>query len=78
MPVTLITGTSSGIGQATALYLARQGYHVFASMRHLETGAPALTEVSKQEQLPFEVLQLDVDDPASSARARSAEEDRPH
>jgi NAD(P)-dependent dehydrogenase (short-subunit alcohol dehydrogenase family) len=69
MPVTLITGTSSGIGQATALYMARHGYHVFASMHHPDIGATALTAVAEQEHLPLEVLPLDVDDPASSARA---------
>ena len=60
MRTALITGTSTGIGQATALYLARRGYHVFASMRNLEKGA-ALTDVANAERLPLEVIQLDVD-----------------
>jgi NAD(P)-dependent dehydrogenase (short-subunit alcohol dehydrogenase family) len=69
MPVALITGTSTGIGQATALYLARHGYHVFASMRNLAKGASALTAAANAERLSFEVLQLDVDDPISAVRA---------
>ena len=31
--VALVTGSSSGIGLETTLALARDGYHVFASMR---------------------------------------------
>ena len=33
MPVALVTGCSSGIGLATALHFARQGYEVFAGVR---------------------------------------------
>jgi NAD(P)-dependent dehydrogenase (short-subunit alcohol dehydrogenase family) len=65
----LITGTSTGIGQATALHLARKGYRVFASMRNPETGAATLTDAAKDEGLPLHVIQLDVDDPDSVSRA---------
>jgi NAD(P)-dependent dehydrogenase (short-subunit alcohol dehydrogenase family) len=69
MRIALITGTSTGIGQATALYLARRAYHVFASMRNLEKGA-ALTDVANAERLPLEVIQLDVDDPIARPTVR--------
>jgi len=65
----LITGTSMGIGQATALHLARKGYRVFASMRNPETGAAPLTDAAKIEGLPLDVIQLDVDDSDSISRA---------
>jgi NAD(P)-dependent dehydrogenase (short-subunit alcohol dehydrogenase family) len=40
----LITGTSSGIGRACALRLAKNGYHVFASVRRAEDGESLLAE----------------------------------
>ena len=69
MPVTLITGTSTGIGKATALRLARQGHHVFASMRNPATGSSALEQAADQEGLKLDVIQLDVNDPDSSEKA---------
>lgn len=34
----IVTGTSTGIGAATALHLAGKGFHVFAGVRRVEDG----------------------------------------
>jgi len=58
--VALVTGSSSGIGLETALALARDGYHTFASMRN--TGkAEELEHAAKKENLSIDVIELDVD-----------------
>jgi NAD(P)-dependent dehydrogenase (short-subunit alcohol dehydrogenase family) len=64
MPNVLITGTSSGIGLATALELARAGHRVFATMRNAER-SPQLGEIAKREGLPVTVRVLDVASDAS-------------
>ena len=63
--VTLITGASTGLGQATALHLARKGHHVIATMRAPEHGAAPLQDAAKSEGLRITVVRLDVCDPAS-------------
>jgi len=55
----VVTGTSTGIGYATSLHLARHGYRVFAGMRNLDR-ADALRTASAAEGLPVEVIALDV------------------
>src|SRR6476469_9968240 len=55
-----ITGTSSGIGLATALELGRAGHTVFATMRNA-IRAPQLGEIAKRERLPIQIRELDVD-----------------
>jgi len=67
MPTVLITGASTGIGRATALYLAGRGWTVFAGVRdplageRLAADAPAGRVVA---------LQLDVTDAAELEQAR--------
>jgi NAD(P)-dependent dehydrogenase (short-subunit alcohol dehydrogenase family) len=56
----LITGTSSGIGLATALELARAGHHVYATMRN-PARATELGERASKEGLPISILTMDVD-----------------
>ncbi len=60
----VVTGTSTGIGLTTSLYLARHGYRVFAGMRNLAK-AEALVSASKAESLPVEVIELDICSPES-------------
>ena len=71
-PVTLITGTSTGIGKATALHLARRGHRVFATMRSPGRAGAPLLDVAKAEGLQLTVSQLDVTDEASVRRAIDA------
>jgi len=58
-PVVLVTGASSGIGEAIANKLAAEGYKVYGTSRR---GA-------KSDQYPFPMLALDVTDDASVVAA---------
>src|SRR3989454_7189009 len=66
MSVILITGTSSGIGLATAVHFARKRHDVYAAVRN-PTTAGALAEAMVKEPLPITRVTIDVDD-ASSVR----------
>jgi NAD(P)-dependent dehydrogenase (short-subunit alcohol dehydrogenase family) len=72
MSTALVTGTSTGIGLATAVSLARAGHQVFAAMRNPQTGGAGIQAIAKQESLPITVVTLDVDDDASVSRCFSA------
>ncbi len=64
MEIAVVTGTSTGIGFATSLHLARNGYRVFAGMRNLGKAGP-LRDAAKEGDLPLEVIDLDVTSGAS-------------
>src|SRR5919202_4850624 len=66
--VALVTGSSSGIGLETALLLARNEFHTYASMRNLEK-SKNITEIANKEKLPLQVVQLDVNDDRSVKQA---------
>ena len=54
----LVTGSSTGIGFATAVALGRAGYEVVATMRRPER-SPQLQELVTREELPVTILPHD-------------------
>ena len=67
MSVVLVTGSSSGIGLATALHFGRLGDEVYAGVRNLSI-ATELAGAIEAEKLAIRPITLDVDDPASVIR----------
>src|SRR6516225_5180446 len=71
MSSVLVTGSSSGIGLATALVLGRAGHTVYATMRN-PSRATLLQATIRQEGLPVEIheMKVDSDDSVTSAISR--------
>lgn len=63
-PVSLVTGSNSGIGRATAVRLAREGHRVAASMRDPSKAAKLLA-MADDAGVSVEVVALDITDTAS-------------
>ena len=72
----VITGTSSGFGNLTAKTLAKDGHHVFASMRGLTSknfgAAQELRQWAQSQEVTLEVIELDVTDQTSVDRGISS------
>lgn len=70
--VALITGASSGFGRVSAITLARAGFHVIASMRHLQeknaAAAAGLRDLARAEDLRLDLVEIDIDSDDSVAR----------
>jgi len=59
--VAIVTGSSSGIGYATSLMLARKGFYTYASVRNISRSA-RLEYEANAEKLPLKLIQLDITD----------------
>src|SRR5271170_6234721 len=78
MASVLITGTSTGIGLATALTLGRAGHKVYATMRN-PARAPELGQKAAKEALPIKISVMDVDSDSSvKAAIANIEKDAGH
>ena len=66
--VAIVTGSSSGIGFETALALAREGYHTYATMRDIKKGDKIL-DIAKKENLKIKVIELDVNEESTIKKA---------
>jgi NAD(P)-dependent dehydrogenase (short-subunit alcohol dehydrogenase family) len=69
MAIAVVTGTSTGIGLATAAVLARAGHTVYATMRNPKTGSKELRAIVEREHLPVRIAALDVDSDESVRNA---------
>lgn len=61
MAIAVVTGSSTGIGQATAATLARAGHTVYATMRNPNAGGEDLRRMAAHEKLQLRFAALDVD-----------------
>jgi NAD(P)-dependent dehydrogenase (short-subunit alcohol dehydrogenase family) len=59
--VAVVTGSSSGIGLAASLALAKNGYLTYATMRNLAK-QDSIQSIAEKERLPVRTVQLDVTD----------------
>lgn len=64
----LITGATSGLGRAASIYLAEQGYRVFAAGRSAERRS-ALEQRARERNLAVSTVEMDVRDDGSVDRA---------
>lgn len=69
MPVALITGCSSGFGEAIALAFARSGYQVIATMRKPQAAPSSLRSLAAEKPADVVLAALDVTDPAMRKQA---------
>src|SRR5947209_5067964 len=66
--VAIVTGSATGIGYETAVHLAKNGFHTYATIKNLQK-ANGITEMAKTENLPLSLIQLDVTDDISVTKA---------
>ena len=64
MALALVTGSSTGIGLATSISLARAGHTVVSTMRNLERSGE-IGRIAEREKLAIHLAKIDVDDDQS-------------
>ena len=64
----LVTGATDGLGRATAIFFASEGYRVFAAGRDAQKRA-ALEQLAEEQHMHLETLELDVTSDESADRA---------
>src|SRR4051794_15528915 len=68
MPIAIVTGSDSGIGKATAVALARDGYDIGVTWHEDEAGAQATADEVRGTGRRAEVRRLDLSDAANGPR----------
>ena len=58
--IAVVTGSSTGIGFETSLFLARNGFYTYATMRDTRK-SDNIEKIANNENLPLKVLSMDVD-----------------
>ncbi len=71
MPVALVTGCSSGFGEAIAIAFAQRGYQVVATMRKPQSAPPSLKALAADKAAEFVIAPLDVTNPDHAQGRRS-------
>ena len=66
--IAVVTGSSTGIGFETSLLLARNGFYTYATMRD-KLKTDKIEKIANKENLPLEVLSMDVDNDDSVRNA---------
>lgn len=67
----IVTGSGTGLGMETALYLAGQGFRVFATVRN-PAQRGSLLDAAAERGIELEVIRLDLTDPDSIDEAVSS------
>jgi NAD(P)-dependent dehydrogenase (short-subunit alcohol dehydrogenase family) len=66
-PVSVVTGANSGIGRATAIYLAQQGHTVYGTVR-ATSRMDTFHKMTEQAGVDIDLVELDVAEDESVAR----------